>query len=209
VVAAEPPDAWLPDITMRGAAADVLTPTGAVICMTATVDEAEQRMNTLSATDLYVLSPDGRLAGILPDYELLKWRMTGERRARIVAELMSPIGVSIQCATPLTEVALQMRNGCRRSIPVVSRGRLVGEVTRRNLLRHWKTLGRGEVADGANDVGDGDHGRSSARGSLRFLQAVRPGWTAAAATAADEPSAARIAIGVCATENPRGGLPGA
>jgi CBS domain-containing protein len=123
---------------MRGAAADVLTPTGAVISANAPLEDAEQRIIVLGVSELYVLSADGRLAGILPDHELLKRRLSGDRRRLCVSDLMSPIGVSVHCATPLAEIAMQMRCGNLRRIPVVANGRLVGEVTRCSLLRYCR-----------------------------------------------------------------------
>lgn len=129
---------------MRGAASDVLSSTGAVIPVTASVEDAEQRIDTLGASDLYAVSADGELLGILPDYELLKRRLAGDHRRQTVADVMSPVRVSIRCGTPLADVAIHMRNGCHRRIPVVSNGRLVGEVTRCNLLRFLRSRKAGD-----------------------------------------------------------------
>jgi signal-transduction protein with cAMP-binding, CBS, and nucleotidyltransferase domain len=126
---------------MQGTAADVLTPTGAVVPATALVDEAEQRLVTLGASELYVVGPDGPLAGILPDYDLLKRRIAGDNRPQCVADMMSGIDVRASCVTPLRELALHLRQSCRARIPVVAKGRLVGEVTRPNLLRHLRAEG--------------------------------------------------------------------
>src|SRR5262245_16752924 len=72
----------IPNVTMRGVAADLLTPTGAVIPTTATLEEAEQRLVTLGVSELYVLAPDGQLAGVLLDYDVLKLRLAGELNRR-------------------------------------------------------------------------------------------------------------------------------
>jgi CBS domain-containing protein len=130
---------------MQGTAADVLTPTGAVVPATALVDEAEQRLVTLGASELYVVGPDGQLAGVLPDYDLLKRRIAGDNRPQCVADMMSGIDVRASCVTPLRELALHLRQSCRARIPVVAKGRLVGEVTRPNLLRYLRA---GEVSSG-------------------------------------------------------------
>ena len=121
---------------MRGVAADVLTPTGAVIPATATLEEAEQRIVTLGTAELYVLSADGQLVGILPDYEVLKLRLAGELNRRRVSEVMSAAEPRAFSTTPIAELALSMRLSCHRRIPVTANGRLIGEVTRRNVLRH-------------------------------------------------------------------------
>jgi len=124
---------------MRGTAADVLTPTGAVVAATANIDDAEQRFVTLGVSELYVLEPDGQLAGVLPDYDLLKRRIAGEHRPQSVADLMSRIEVRASCTTPLRELAVHLRQGCHARIPVVAKGRLIGEVTRSSMLRHLRT----------------------------------------------------------------------
>jgi CBS domain-containing protein len=131
----------IPDHTMRGAAADVLTPTGAVIPASASVTEAEQRLVTLGASELYVIAADGQLAGILPDYDILKHRLAGDQRPRCVSDVMSPVDFRVTCSTPLSELAVRMRASCHRRIPVTANGRLIGEVTRRDLLRFLHAAG--------------------------------------------------------------------
>ena len=158
---------------MRGAATDVLTPTGAVISVTSAVDDAEQRIVTLGVTELYAVSADGELAGIVPDFELLKRRLAGDRRAQCVGDLMSPVRVSVNCATPLADVAVHMRSGCHRRIPVVANGRLVGEVTRRTLLQYFRTSDAVDVCSAESDANDDQRPCSAVAGPPKFLQAGR------------------------------------
>jgi CBS domain-containing protein len=124
----------IPEQAMRGTAAEVLTPTGAIVPATASVDDAERRLVTLGVSQLYVLGPDGQLAGVLPDYDVLKHRIVRDGRTPCVADVMSRIDISASCATPLRELALHMRQSSRARIPVVANGRLIGEVTRTNVL---------------------------------------------------------------------------
>lgn len=124
---------------MRGTAAEVLTPTGAIVPVTASVEDAERRLATLGASELYVLEPDGQLAGVLPDYDLLKRRLGGDHRASCAGDLMSRVELRASCATPLRELAMHMRHSCRARIPVVANGRLIGEVTRVSMLRHLRS----------------------------------------------------------------------
>lgn len=124
---------------MRGTAVDVLTPTGAVVSATDDLDLAEARLVTLGVSQLYVADPDGLLIGVLPDYELLKRRVAGDSRAQAVAELMSPIVTRATGATPVNELAVLMRDSGLPRIPVVAQGRLIGEVTRRDVLRWLRT----------------------------------------------------------------------
>lgn len=165
----------MPDFTMRGAASDVLNPTGAVIEVTASVEDAEQRIDTLGASALYAVSADGQLMGILPDYELLKRRLSGDRRQQRVADVMSPVPVSVRCGTPLSEVAIHMRNGCHQRIPVVSNGRLVGEVTRRGLLHHLRTCPDNVFGDLVAGVAASDRSPGVPVASPKFLRNCNSG----------------------------------
>ena len=155
---------------MRGAASDVLIPTGAVIEVTASVEDAERRIDTLGASELYAVSTDGQLLGILPDYELLKRRLAGDRRRQCVADVMSPVPLSVRCGTPLSEVAIHMRNGRHQRIPVVSNGRLVGEVTRRSLLHHLRTCPDDVFVDVGAGVEPTDRSSGAPVASPKYLR---------------------------------------
>lgn len=159
----------IPDQPMQGTAADLLTPTGAVIAVTASIDAAEQRLVTLGASELYVVGTEGQLAGVLPDYVLLKRRIAGETRPNGVADLMSRIDVCAASDTPLRELAVQLRQSGLARIPVVARGRLIGEVTRSNLLRFLAT----NVARGANRAAETatSPARRTSTNAPRFLRA--------------------------------------
>jgi CBS domain-containing protein len=160
---------------MRGTAAEVLTPTGAIVPATASVDDAERRLLTLGASELYVLGSDGQLAGVLPDYDLLKRRLTGDSRPLSVAEMMSRIDIRASCATPLSELALHMRQSCRARIPVVANGRLIGEVTRTSILRKLRTPDTVDAAV-APEPAEGTETRPVPPAGPKFL---RTGSTAA------------------------------
>lgn len=128
---------------MQGAAAELLTPIRSIVLETDSVMDAELRLIALGVSDLYVITPDGRLTGILPDYEVLKRRLAGDLRSLRVADLMSPAEVQVSSSTTIAELAERMRLSCYRRLPVVDNGRLVGEVTRRSLLRHLQAVDRG------------------------------------------------------------------
>ncbi|MBL8852295.1 MAG: CBS domain-containing protein [Planctomycetaceae bacterium] len=169
----------IPDRIMRGVAADVLTPTGAVIPATATLEEAEQRMVTLGTSELYVLSADGQLAGILPDYEVLKLRLAGELNRRRVSEVMSAAEPRVVSTTPIAELAVSMRLSCHRRLPVIANGRLIGEVTRRNVLRHLHAAAESSDAQFTTSFRESEARRQSL-GPPRFLKGA--GKAAASAT---------------------------
>ena len=164
---------------MRGVAADVLTPTGAVIRTTATLEEAEQRMVTLGTSELYVLSADGQLAGILPDYDVLKLRLAGELNRRRVSDVMSAAEPRVSSTTPIAELAVKMRSSCHRRIPVIANGRLIGEVTRRNVLRYLHAAADRDDGGFATSFRDAE-ARRQTLGPPRFLKGT--GKSAASTT---------------------------
>jgi CBS domain-containing protein len=154
---------------MRGTAAEVLTPTGAIVPVTASVDDAERRLVTLGAAELYVLDPDGQLAGVLPDYDLLKRRLGGDGRTPCVGELMSRVDIRASCATPLRELAMHMRLSNRARIPVVANGRLIGEVTRTSVLRQLRKS-EACAADAASEPVQVQEKRTAPPGGPKFLR---------------------------------------
>ena len=81
---------------------------------------------------LPVVSPTGRIVGVLSEADLL--RTYRESDARTVADLMTPNPTSIGVDDPLVEVVdCIMANDFRR-ILIHERGRLVGVVSRADLM---------------------------------------------------------------------------
>jgi len=154
---------------MRGTAAEVLTPTGAIVPVNASVEDAERRLATLGASELYVLDPDGQLVGVLPDYDLLKRRLEGNGRATCAGDLMSRVELRASCATPLRELALHMRQCSRARIPVVANGRLIGEVTRTSLLRLLRNCEDAPVRGESGPAHEAE-ARTMPPGAPRFLR---------------------------------------
>jgi len=162
---------------MQGIATDLLTPIRSVVLDSDAVTDAEVRLIALGVPELFVISAEGRLLGILPDYEVLKRRLVGDLRSLRVSDLMSPAAVQITCQTPLAELAERMRLSCHRRLPVVDDGRLVGEVTRRSLLRHLQASERSQQNPRRPSAGSVPAHRPF--GPPKFLSSSRPTWTAA------------------------------
>lgn len=159
---------------MQGAAAELLTPIRSIVLETDTVMDAEFRLVALGVSELYVISADGRLTGVLPDYEVLKRRLAGDLRTLRVADLMSPAGVQVTSTTTIAELAERMRQSCHRRLPVVEDGRLVGEVTRRSLLRHLQAADR--VAQKLIQTSVAPAPAHAPFGAPKFLRTARLEW---------------------------------
>lgn len=124
---------------------------------------------------LPVLAEDGRVLGIVSEGDLMRRVETGtERRkswwlreffsagmsasdyikthGRKAAEIMTPNPITIDEDTPLDEIASLLEKHHIKRVPVVRDGRLVGIVSRANLLQALATgLGRDEPASSADD----------------------------------------------------------
>ena len=100
-----------------------------------TLADAEQVLIRSNASDLYVVDAHERLLGVVPDYELLKRRLIGGDSQRPVSSLMSPVTVSLTPGASLECGARLLREHIHASVPIVDRGRLIGQLCRANLLR--------------------------------------------------------------------------
>jgi CBS domain-containing protein len=93
-----------------------------------------------------VVDPDGRLIGMVSEGDLLRDRvpddptahlrpMVSHHRPKVVAEVMTRTVVTAWLDEDVSDVARTMLNRDVRSIPVLDGGRLVGIISRRDLLR--------------------------------------------------------------------------
>lgn len=101
----------------------------------APLSAAEALLVAQPTPELYVVSPGGLLLGVLPDYEVLKLRLLGvPADALRVADVMAAHLEAATPDTPLGEVACRLRANVHARMPVTDEGRLVGYVSRQELL---------------------------------------------------------------------------
>jgi len=102
-----------------------------------------------------VVESKGKLVGIISEYQLLSLIYRDDvTRQTPVGELMTTDVVTIDLSTPLVDVAQAFVSLRVRRLPVVDKGRLVGLVSRRDVLRfavsegceHAELLGVGAEA---------------------------------------------------------------
>ena len=102
----------------------------------ATVEETIRLLRQLDISGAPVVDGDGMLVGIISDFALLGIVYDPQLRTAPVAELMTRDVLTVDEQTPLSEIAdLFIRHRIRR-VPVVHDGRLVGVVSRPDLLKH-------------------------------------------------------------------------
>jgi len=129
----------------------------------ATVEEAMRLLSTHCITSLPVVEGaadvDGRVVGILSEADVLRHVLSGDPRAhlrpvttrdaapRVVREVMTAEPFLTRPAADLREVAEAMLAHGWKSVPVVDAGRLVGVVSRSDVVRALSRGDEGIAAD--------------------------------------------------------------
>jgi CBS domain-containing protein len=155
-----------------------------------TVSEIAQLLAERQISAVPVVEADGRLVGIVTEGDLMRRPEIGtarpaaaggdsfaERTSRAAAyvksrgataaAVMSRNLVTAQRDTPLAEIAELMERRRIKRVPVVEDGRLVGIVSRLDLVRTLYTSGLGEPAAPLDDT---------AIGAALAAEAAREGW---------------------------------
>jgi CBS domain-containing protein len=130
-------------------ARDIMSSPVHTVLEAASVDDAVGLLTTKAVTALPVLDPDGRLVGMVSEGDLLRHRVPADPTAHImrlpdtdpadrpamVVQVMSPDPITTRPDADVAEVAETMLAHDVRSMPVVQDGRVVGIVSRRDILR--------------------------------------------------------------------------
>ena len=159
-------------ILVRMQARDVMTTGVTTIHPDATVREAAQLMLERRVSGLPVVDGKERLVGMVSEGDLMRRRELGsaaprswwlrffaEEAARdylkthgeAVRDVMTSPVVSVRRATPLHEVARLLEEHRIKRVPVVDGGRLVGIVSRADLVRRIATMPQRPTARTAGD----------------------------------------------------------
>jgi CBS domain-containing protein len=130
-------------------AKDIMSSPVHVVWQNASVESAAQLMAAKSVTALPVVDADGVLVGMVSESDLLWHRVPSdptahlrrhpdtepENRPGMVVEVMSPYPLVAEPETDVAQVADEMLQNDVRSMPVLDGGRIVGIISRRDILR--------------------------------------------------------------------------
>lgn len=119
---------------MRITVRDMMTP-AAVAGAASSVAAARSTLLRWNATELFVVDRNGRLMGVVPDYEFLKAELAGGRGDAPVTDLLSRKVETAEADADISTVLPKLREGWCGKIAVVEGGRLVGKVGRGDVLR--------------------------------------------------------------------------
>jgi CBS domain-containing protein len=116
--------------------ADVMTKNVISISPTALVEQAIDVMLERQVSGLPVIDRDGQLVGVITEYDALRLMLENQRWCVApVAHYMSTEIVSVPEDASLDTVAQIFRSTGVRRLPVVREGRMVGIISRRDLMR--------------------------------------------------------------------------
>ncbi|MDA1016601.1 MAG: CBS domain-containing protein [Planctomycetota bacterium] len=104
------------------------------LSMTSTVDRALHVLVADRVDSVYITDDTGCLVGILPDYEILKSVLAGTHTTQIVGEIVTRHIQTIPPDTPVYQIAARLREWRTQSLAVVEDGRILGRVTRSEVL---------------------------------------------------------------------------
>ena len=110
--------------------ADVLTFTPEMM-----VDDVIRTLLERRISGAPVVDADGQIQGIISEYQLLEVVFTPNLKNSTIGKCMTSDVVTVSEDAPLTDVATQFVLHRIRRLPVVRDGRLVGVISRRDLLR--------------------------------------------------------------------------
>lgn len=107
----------------------------ASVSSTATIDEGLAAMLRDEVAEVYVVHQGGQLAGVVPDFAFLKARLMKSPGNMNISSIMSRSVAAVTPDMPLVEILPLFREGRYQRVAVEDRGRLVGTISRSEILR--------------------------------------------------------------------------
>lgn len=112
---------------------DVMRPAVTVAATSSAADALSLLLETREDS-LYVTDIDGRLIGVLPDYEVLKSVLAGTHHQQAVGGLLSTNVQTIAADSLVYQVAARFRAWQTQTLAVVEDDRIVGRIGRNEIL---------------------------------------------------------------------------
>jgi CBS domain-containing protein len=103
-------------------------------------------------TGLPVVNDDGTMAGVLTEKDVLKLLYHGLDKPGTVEEFMTTNVVCFEQDDNLADITDCLMMNRFRRIPILNKGRLVGIISRKDIIRHISRLQHGAKTAEKNDV---------------------------------------------------------
>lgn len=108
---------------------DIMTTDVISVPPTTPVEEVAKLLHEKRITGLPVVDDEGRVVGVLSEYDIIK------RHGETAGDIMSDQVISVSADADAEEVANLLTNRRIRRLPVLTDGRLVGIVSRSDMMR--------------------------------------------------------------------------
>ena len=124
-------------------ARELMTTTVITVTPDTPVLEAIDRLVRLGISGMPVVEEDGSLVGIITEYDCIHFAMSGDARDATVREAMNSDVITMPPTAQCPEIANCFARHRIRRVPIVEDGKVVGIVSRRDILRRiMQTYGR-------------------------------------------------------------------
>ncbi|MBA3314391.1 MAG: CBS domain-containing protein [Planctomycetaceae bacterium] len=120
---------------MRITVRDLAVPAVAVAEQKTSIAAARDLMLRWNASETYIVDRRGKLLGVVPDYEFLKAELAGASSSEPISTLLSTKVESVEADADIATVFSKFREGWCARIAVTDKGRLIGRLTRAEVLR--------------------------------------------------------------------------
>lgn len=125
----------------------VMTTTIVTVHPEATIEEAFEQMLRHHVSGLLVMREDGELAGIISEFDLLHLLYEPETEKNKISDYMTADVLTVNEDDHLTDVADMFLTHSVRRLPVLRDGKVVGVISRRDLIRFIRDV-RLRIANG-------------------------------------------------------------
>ncbi len=112
---------------------EIMTPNVISVPETMPVKDVAELLSEKRITGVPVVDEDGQVTGVLSEYDIIS------RQGATAADIMSRQVISAAEETDAGEVAQLLTNRRIRRVPILAEGRLVGIVSRSDLMRLFMT----------------------------------------------------------------------
>ena len=114
---------------------DLMTARPCAAEISTTIGEVLNLLLREGISEVYITDGSGMLVGVVPDYSLLKAQLNRISQNSPVETLMSRSVQMVHPNTATSEIVSVFRESRFRRLAVVEEGRLVGQISRRDLMR--------------------------------------------------------------------------
>jgi len=125
---------------------DIMTEEVFVVSPEATIDEAISLLLDHQVSGLPVVDGDNQLLGVITEFDIIDLVYNADIEASIVADYMTKVVNSLDVESSLDEAANIFCNNSIRRVPIVQEGRLVGVLSRHDLISFVRKVRRSTAA---------------------------------------------------------------